>query len=285
MQSESTPGALPQTLLENLLENLQGALTAWGPKVLAALAILVVGYFGAKIVAALFAKGLKQAHFDETLVRFLKNIVYMLILAFVAIAALSKLGFDTTSLAAIFAAAGLAIGFALQGSLGSFASGVMLIALRPFKVGDLVEVAGVTGVVEEVSVFATTLNTTDNTKIIVPNGEITAGNISNYTANDARRLDMVFGIGYTDDIRKAKEVFMRVLKEEPLVLDTPAPQVALSELADSSVNFVVRPWVKPEHYWKAWFAITEKIKLECDANGLSIPYPQQDTHIHQVNAA
>ncbi len=271
--------------IEKMLSTLKETLVAWTPGVLAALAILFVGYIGAKIVAGLFGKALRKAGFDETLVRFLKNIVYMLVLAFVVIAAMSKLGFDTTSLAAIFAAAGLAIGLALQGSLGSFASGVMLIALRPFKVGDLVEVAGVTGVVEEVSVFATTLNTTDNTKLIVPNGEITAANISNFTANDSRRLDMVFGIGYDDDIQQAKEIFMRVVKEEELVLDTPAPQVAVSELADSSVNFVVRPWVRPADYWKAWFSITEKVKLECDANGISIPYPQQDTHIHQVDAA
>lgn len=269
----------------SLIEGFEAALLVWTPKVVAALAIFIAGYLGAKIVAGLFGQALRRAHLDETLVRFLKNIAAMLLLAFVVIASLDKLGFETASLAAIFAAAGLAIGLALQGSLGSFASGVMLIGLRPFKVGDLVEVAGVTGVVEEVSVFATTLNTTDNTKIIVPNGEITAGNISNYTANPARRLDMVFGVGYDDDIATAKRVFMQVLKEEPLVLDSPEPQVALSELADSSVNFVVRPWVKSGDYWKAWFAITEKIKLECDANGLSIPYPQQDTHIHQVDAA
>lgn len=270
------------TLVDAWSEKFLGALADWGPKVVAALAILIIGYFVAKILAALFGRLMRKAGLDETLVRFIGNIAYVLMLAFVAIAAVGKLGVDTTSLAAIIAAAGLAIGLALQGSLGNFASGVMLIATRPFKVGDFVQVSGVSGTVDQINVFATTLNTSDNIKLIIPNGEITSGIISNYHGNDTRRLNMVMGIGYGDDMAKARDLFMKIVKDHPKVLDDPAPQVAVHELADSSVNLVVRPWVKTSDYWSVWFDLTEKMKNACDENGLNIPFPQRDVHLHQV---
>jgi small conductance mechanosensitive channel len=183
---------------------------------------------------------------------------------------------------AIIGAAGLAVAFALQGALGNFASGVMLIMFRPFKVGDFVEAAGTMGVISEVQVFATVLTTPDNKKIIVPNGAITSGNIVNYSANDTRRIDLVFGIGYEDDMKKAKGIIEEVLKKDDRILDDPAPKIALLELADSSVNFAVRPWVKTEDYWNVYFDLNETIKREFDEKGVSIPFPQRDIHVHQV---
>ncbi|MCH9650075.1 MAG: mechanosensitive ion channel [Deltaproteobacteria bacterium] len=268
--------------MENWLEKAQPLLTEYGPKVIAALAILVLGYLIAKMITGVARKAMKKAGLDATLVSFLSNLAYMLLMVLVIIAVLTKLGVDTTSFAAVLAAAGLAIGLALQGSLGNFASGVMIIALRPFKVGDLVEVAGAEGVVDDISVFATRLVTKDNRVLLVPNGSITDGTITNYTAEEIRRVDMVFGIGYGDDIKKAKDVFWRVLKDNPKVLDSPTADVAVSELADSSVNFVVRPWCKTDDYFDVMFEVTEGIKLACDAEGISIPFPQQDVHMHQV---
>ncbi|NNF15513.1 MAG: mechanosensitive ion channel [Gammaproteobacteria bacterium] len=268
--------------LEVWTEKLYNALLAWGPKVVAALAILIVGYLAAKLATALLARGMRKAKTDETLVRFIRSIIYVLLLAFVAIAVLGKLGIDTTSLAAIFAAAGLAIGLALQGSLGNFASGVMLIANRPFKVGDLVSIAGVTGVVEQINVFATELNTADNKRLIVPNGEITSSVITNLTGNNRRRLDLVFGIGYADDMDKAHAILERVVTNHPNVLQDPAPYIAIHELGDSSVNFLVRPWALTGDYFKTWGEITTSVKKEFDAEGISIPFPQRDVHLHQV---
>lgn len=266
----------------NLVDTLKTSLIAWGPRVLAALSILIIGWIAARVLAGVAARVMTRARLDLTLVRFLKNLVYMLLMALVVIFTLGKLGVDTTSFAAVIAAAGLAIGLALQGSLGNFASGVMIIGLRPFKVGDAVEIAGVAGKVETVGVFATELIKPDNTKIIVPNGSITADNIVNYTANDTRRIDMVAGIGYDDDIEQAKAIFNRILAEHPKVLEEPAPQVAVSELADSSVNFIVRPWVAAGDYWAVRFEVTERIKIELDKAGISIPYPQQEVHMRQV---
>lgn len=258
------------------------SLVDWGPRVVAALAILVLGYIAAKIATAALGRAMSKADLDVTLIRFVKNLTFMLLMTLVIIFTLGKLGVDTTSFAAVIAAAGLAIGLALQGSLGNFASGVMIIALRPFKVGDVVNIAGVQGKVDQVGVFATEITQPDNTKIIVPNGSVTADNIINLTANPTRRIDMIAGIGYDDDIRQAKEIFEKILADHPKILAEPAPQVAVLELADSSVNFVVRPWVEADDYWDVHFDVTEQIKLELDRAGISIPYPQQDVHMHQV---
>ncbi|MEM7084265.1 MAG: mechanosensitive ion channel domain-containing protein [Pseudomonadota bacterium] len=257
----------------------------WTPKVAVALVILIVGYIVAKSATALFARGLRKASVDETLVRFLRNIIYMLAMAFVMIAALSKLGINTTSLAAIFAAAGLAIGLALKDSLGNLASGVMLILNRPFKVGDYVEVAGVGGSVVETSVFATILNTPDNKRLIVPNGEITANIITNYSTNSTRRVDLTFGVSYSDDLGKAQQLFHRVVSEHPKVLNSPDVVIGVRQLSDSSINIIVRPWVKTEDYWTVWDELTEAIKNACDENGLSIPFPQRDVNLYHVDKA
>ena len=182
----------------------------------------------------------------------------------------------------IIAAAGLAVGFALQGTLGNFAAGVMLIVFRPFKIGDFIEAGGVTGTVEEIQIFCTIIKTGDNKKVIVPNSDIGGGTITNYSAKPTRRVDMVFGIGYEDDIKKAKQVLERILKADERILKDPAPVIAVSELADSSVNFVVRPWVKSSDYWGVFWDTHETVKVEFDKEGISIPFPQQDVHMHQV---
>jgi small conductance mechanosensitive channel len=206
-------------------------------------------------------------------------------MTFIIISALGALGVQTASFIAIIGAAGLAVGFALQGSLANFASGVMLIIFRPFKSGDYVEAGGTSGSVEAIQIFNTTLKTPDNKKVIVPNSQITGDKIVNYSAMDKRRIDLVFGIGYDDNIRQAKEILEKIITEDSRILKDPAPVIAVLELGDSSVNFAVRPWVNTADYWAVYFDITEKVKLTFDENNISIPYPQTDVHIHQVTAA
>lgn len=256
--------------------------TEWGINIGFALITFIIGWWVAKFLRSMIKKVLTKRGVDSTLTSFLCSILYMALMTMVVIASIDRLGVKTTGFVAILGAAGLAVGFALQGSLANFASGVMIIFFRPFKAGDFVEVAGTSGVVLEVQVFATTLKTGDNKKIIIPNGSITGGNIVNYSAHDTRRVDLVFGIGYDDDIKKAKEILERMLKDDERVLADPAPVVAVSELADSSVNFICRPWVKSGDYWAVYWDMTEKVKLDFDAAGVSIPFPQQDVHMHQV---
>mgnify|MGYP003571999933 FL=1 len=238
--------------------------------------------WGEKILSKLLRKGLGKADMDPILVNFVASIVSSLLLLFIIIASLNQLGVDTTSLIAIFGAAGLAIGLALQGSLQNFASGVMLIIFRPFKTGDFVEAGGTSGVVESISIFTTIMRTGDNREVIVPNGAIYSGTITNYSARETRRVDMVFGIGYGDDIKKAKQILQQVLDQDERVLKDPAALVAVGELADSSVNFNVRPWVKSADYWSVKFDLTEKVKLAFDENKISIPFPQMDVHMDKV---
>ena len=265
-------------------EQLTDYAVRYGTSIVFALLIFLIGKRLARWGAGLVEKALRRAEVDETLVSFIGNVAQGILLAFVIIAALSELGIETTSIAAIFAAAGLAIGLALQGSLSNFASGVMIIAFRPFKVGNYVEIAGTAGTVEEVSIFTTQLLTPDNKAIVVPNAAITGDTITNYSANPTRRLDMVFGIGYDDDLRKAKAILEEIIAADDRVLRDPAPLVAVLELADCSVNFAVRPWVAAENYWALKFDLTEAIKLRFDAEGISIPFPQQDVHLHQAAA-
>lgn len=253
-----------------------------GPSVLMALVTLLVGWWIAKLFRGGIRRVLRARGVDDTLVGFVSSILYMGVMTMVVISALGKLGMETNSFVAVIGAAGLAIGFALQDSLGNFAAGVMIIFFRPFKAGDFVEVAGIAGVILEVQIFATRLKTGDNKLMIVPNGSIMGGNIVNYSAHDTRRVDMVFGIGYDDDIKKAKQLFSSILEDDERVLKDPAPVVAVSELADSSVNFIVRPWVKSADYWAVFWDTHEKVKLACDEAGISIPFPQQDVHMHQV---
>ncbi len=268
---------------EKYLEKAYELLTLYGLKLIAALVIFVIGRWVAKIVGKIIERVMKRKDIDPTIIAFVSNLSNMVLLAFVVIAALSQVGIQTTSFIALLGAAGLAIGLALQGSLSNFAAGFLMIIFRPFRVGDYVEVAGVEGDVEEILIFTTTLKTKDNKIIIIPNAQISNGNIINYTSAGIRRVDMVFGIGYGDDIDQAKTLFMETIKSDSRILDDPAPQVALSELGDSSVNFVVRPWVNAVDYWDVMFDVTEAVKKRMDAQGLSIPFPQQDVHMYQHN--
>jgi small conductance mechanosensitive channel len=224
-------------------------------------------------------KGMTKANVDETLANFVQDLCYVVLLVFVVIASLDKLGVRTTSFAVVIGAAGLAIGFALQGSLANFAAGVMLIIFKPFKVGDFVEAAGKMGTVKEIQIFNTILNSPDNVQVIIPNAQVTGSNIMNYTVNGTRRVDLVVGVSYEDDLKKAQQVIEGVLAGDDRILKEPAATVAVSELGDSSVNFVVRPWVKAADYWDVYFDITEKVKLALDKKGISIPYPQRDIHM------
>ena len=252
-----------------------------GINILLAIAIFIIGKWIARKVTDVIVVLLNKVKgMDETLVKFLENIIYYILMIVVVLTALSKLGVETTSFFAILGAAGLAIGLALKDSLGNFASGVMLIMFKPFKLGDFVTVAGVSGTVKEISIFSSLIITGDNQKMIVPNGAITAGTIVNVNANPTRRVDLLVGIGYDDDIKKAKNVLTNILEADDRILQEKGLTVAVSELADSSVNFVVRAWVNTPDYWAVKFDLTEQVKLRFDKEGISIPYPQQDVHHH-----
>lgn len=253
--------------------------THWGINILFAVATFFFGRILARLFNGLLAKILKKSKMDDMLVNFITSISYALMLLVVIIAALDRLGVDTTSMVALIGAAGLAVGLALQGSLQNFASGVMLIVFRPFKNGDFVEAGGTTGIVEEITIFTTTMRTPDNKEVIVPNGSIFGGTITNFSARDTRRVDLVFGIGYGDDLLKAKSTLQAIVASDERILQDPEPTIAVSELADSSVNFVVRPWVKTADYWDVYFDLTEKVKLTFDKEGISIPFPQMDVHL------
>ncbi len=255
----------------------------WGINIVMALAIFIVGKFVVNILVNVAKKLMGKAKVDNILINFIASIIKTVLLLFVVIAALDQLGVDTTSMIALIGAAGLAIGLALQGTLQNLASGVMLIIFRPFSDGDFIEAAGVSGVVEQIGIFSITMRTGDNREIIVPNGEIYGGTITNNSRRDTRRVDMVFGIGYDDDLLKAKDIIKKILSEDERILADPAPAVVVGELADSSVNFNVRPWCKTSDYWGVYSDVHEKIKLTFDAEGISIPYPQMD--IHQDKAA
>ena len=272
---------LKQINVEKYIEMVTYWVTTYSVKIIAALLILVIGKWLARKITNMIMKLMEKNKVDITLVRFLDSIMYYTFMVMVVIAAAGQLGVNTTSFLTIVGAAGLAIGLALKDSLSNFASGVMLVLFRPYRVNDYVDIGGVAGTVVSVSLFTTELNTPDNQKVIVPNAGITSNVITNVTANPTRRVDLVIGIGYGDDIKKAKEVIQGVLAEETRILSTPVPLIAVSELADSSVNFVVRPWVNTGDYWGVYFALNENIKLAFDANGISIPFPQQDVHMYQ----
>lgn len=246
-----------------------------------AIIIFIVGKVVVNVLVNLVGKLLGRAKYDPMLIDFLKSIVSAVLMLFVIVAALDQLGVNTTSLVAILGAAGLAIGLSLQGSLQNFAAGVMLLVFKPFKSGDFVDAGGAMGTVKSIGIFTTLMNTPDNKEIIVPNGAIYGGNITNFSAKDTRRVDMVFGIGYGDDLRKAKALLEEMVKSDERILTEPAPQIAVSELGDSSVNFVVRPWVNSGDYWGVLFDFTEAVKLRFDEEGISIPFPQMDVHVHK----
>ena len=250
----------------------------WSLKVLAALLIFFIGQLATKMISRLVGKLLGRTRLDVILVEFIQSLINALLLVFVVVAALDQLGVNTNSVIAVLGAAGLAIGLALQGSLQNFAAGFMLLIFRPFKGGDFVEAAGTSGVIEKIGIFSTTMHTGDNKQVIIPNGTIYSSNIINYSARGTRRIDMVFSIGYDDDIRRARDVIAKVISEDERVLPEPTPLIAVGELGASSVNFFVRPWVNSGDYWPVKFDLTEKIKLAFDENNISIPFPQMDIH-------
>ena len=254
-------------------------LIPYGINLVFAIIIFIVGKWLAKTITSLTSKLMKKANLDEILVGFIAGIIKSILMLFVIVAALGKLGVDTTSLIALIGAAGLAVGLSLQSSLQNFAAGVMLIVFRPFKTGDFVEAAGISGVIEKITIFTTQMRTGDNKQMIVPNGQIYGGVITNFSAKETRRVDMIFGIGYDADIKKAKEVLNDILSKDERILEDPKPVVAVSELADSSVNFVVRPWVNSADYWAVFFDTHEAVKLAFDEAGISIPFPQMDIHL------
>ncbi|MEJ2604367.1 MAG: mechanosensitive ion channel [Gammaproteobacteria bacterium] len=266
--------------LEQLATKAQTLATEFGVDLIAAIAIFIIGRWIANLVTKAIRRLMERADVEPTLVKFLSNIIRTLLLLFVILAAISQLGVQTTSLIAVLGAAGLAVGLALQGSLSNFAAGVLIIIFRPYKVGDYIEAAGTAGTVDEVQIFTTVLKTPDNKKIIVPNSQITGDTITNYSAHDTRRVDFTFGIGYGDDIDKAKKIIEEVLTSDERVLKDPAPQIVVSELADSSVNIVARPWAAAADYWGLKFDVTETVKKRFDAAGISIPFPQRDVHIY-----
>ncbi len=257
----------------------------WGINIALAIIIFIIGRIVVSAVVGIVGKIMHKGGVDEMLVGFVSSILRWALLLFVIVAALDQLGVNTTSLVALLGAAGLAIGLSLQSSLGNFAAGVMLIVFRPFQKGDFVDIAGTTGSVEAIGIFTTTLVTPDNKVTIVPNGGIYDSTITNFSARDTRRVDMVFGVSYEDDIRLVKGELERILAEDERVLAEPAPVVELSELADSSVNFIVRPWVKSSDYWAVLWDTNAKVKTRFDEKGISIPYPQMDVHMDKPAAA
>lgn len=254
-------------------------LVPWGINIAIAIIIFIVGLLFASIINGIVRRVLTKAKLDQILINFISSIVKWLLLLLVIIFALSKLGLNTNSLIALIGAAGLAVALSLKDSMQNFAAGVMLLVFRPFKTGDFVEAGGTSGSVEEINIFSSTFLTPDNKQVIIPNAKIYSDVITNYSATGTRRIDMVFGIGYEDDIAKAKGIIEDILKSENRVLNHPECVIAVGELADSSVNFYVRPWVATSNYWAVHFDLTERIKLEFDKNGISIPFPQMDVHL------
>ena len=250
----------------------------YGLKILAAILIFLVGKWAVKKITKVAKTLMEKAKVDKTLVEFSESLLYFILMLVVVLAAVNSLGVNTTSFVAIFGAAGLAIGLALQGSLANIGAAVLIIIFRPFKVGDFVDAGGATGTVDDVNLFSTIISPLDNRTVIVPNASIIGGNITNFSTKKQRRVDHVFGIGYDDDLKLAKNTLMEIMLADERVLAQPAPFVAVSELGDSSVNFVFRAWVATDDYWDVYFDMLEKVKLTFDEKGISIPYPQMDIH-------
>lgn len=268
--------------VSNLVESVTDLVTQWGLRVIGALVLLVIGLWVAKAIRASVRKTLGRTQMDATLIPFLSGILYYILLAVLITAVLGLFGIETTSLIAVLGAAGFAVGLAMQGTLSNFSAGVMLLIFRPFKVGDFIDAAGVAGSVHEIGIFATTLNTPDNVRIILPNSSVYGTTIKNFATNDNRRNDLVIGISYDDDIGLAVDTIRGVLQADNRVLAEPEPLVAVGELADSSVNLNVRPWCRKEDYWALRADLNREIKEKLEAAGCSIPYPQSDVHMHQA---
>ena len=276
----TAPVAEP-TIVEKVIDGL----ALYGMKIIAAVLILVVGLWVAKKVKNCFVSTLQKREVDPTLVGFFASLIHGALVIFIVIAAIGKLGVQTTSFVAVIGAAGLAVGLALQGSLSNFAAGVLLILFKPFKAGDFVKAGGEAGVIVEVGILTTEMKTPDNIQIIMPNSSIMGGSITNVSAHPTRRVDMTVGVGDGDDLNKAKQIMEDLLAADERVLKDPAVTIAVANLGDSSVDFVVRPWVKSADYWAVKFDFTKAVKEKFDAEGISIPFPQRDIHVFQENAS
>ncbi len=259
--------------------------TEFGLKIVAALAVFLIGRWAARLVSNGVKKLMHNNDVEDTLETFVGNLLYIVLLTLVIVASVGTLGVQVASFVAILGAAGLAVGLALQGSLSNFAAGVLIILFKPYRVGDYIEAAGVGGSVKSLQIFTTILTTPDNKQVIVPNSQITDGVITNYSAMETRRIDLVIGVGYGDDLDKVHGILNDIVGGHDKILDEPAPQIAVLELADSSVNFAVRPWVASGDYWPVRLELTEAIKKRFDEAGVSIPFPQRDVHVHQVSTA
>jgi small conductance mechanosensitive channel len=268
---------LPQLLQEKGM-NLSIEL---GIKIATALAIFFIGKFIIRLIMRALHKIMKKQDVEVTLETFVTDLVRTVLMIILVIATIGAMGVETTSFIAVFGAAGLAVGLALQGALSNFASGVLIVLFRPYRVGDFVEAAGIAGVVEQVQILTTVMQTGDNKQIIVPNSQIMDSIITNYSANDTRRVDMVVGVSYDDDLDKVRDTIKELIAADDRILTEPAPKIAVSELADSSVNFIVRPWVNSADYWGVMFDLTEAIKKRFDKEGISFPFPQQDVHLYK----
>jgi small conductance mechanosensitive channel len=269
---------MPESVQNFDLQSLIDYISPWLPKIAIALIVFIIGRWLARAITRAIEAGMTRAGQDVTLVKFLGRLIYTTLFFAVIIAALDQLGVQTTSLLAVLGAAGLAVGLALQGSLSNFASGVMLIIFRPFKVGDFIEAAGVSGSVEEVGVFATKMVTTDNRLIILPNSQVGGGVVINYSAKDTRRVDLAVGVSYDDDLQKVRNIIMKALVDDARVLKDPAPTVLITGLGESSVDFAIRPWCASSDYWGLYDDLYENIKVALEAGGCSIPFPQREVH-------
>lgn len=263
------------------METIQQVTSEYAIRIIGSVLVFFIGMWIAKLLRRLLNRLMEQAKLDDTLQSFLRNLSYVTLVVFVVIASIGVLGVPTAQFVALIGAAGLAVGLALQGSLANFAAGVLMIIFKPFRVGDFVEASGVTGTIEEISIFTTTMNTPQNKKAIIPNGAIMNNTIMNYTANQSRRVDLVVGISYESDIDQAREIILEAMKRVPGVLKDPAPAVMVQEMADSSVNLAVRPWSTPADYWDVYFGVSEAVKKALDAGGITIPFPQRDVHLYE----
>ncbi len=267
-------------LTKDMMNSLMEIGSSIGISLLLALAILIIGRQLVKLILRLITVALEKSNVEDTVRIFVTNLLNTLLMILVFIAAINQLGIETTSIIAVLGAAGLAIGLALQGSLSNFAAGILIVIYRPYKVGDYIEAGNHAGTVKDIQIFSTVLKTPDNKIVVVPNGSIMNGSIVNYSDQDTRRVDLIISCGYEDDIDKVKSVLEDILKKEKRILKDPKPQIAVTELADSSVNFIFRPWVKRTDYLPVYYSLLEEVKKRFDKEGISIPYPQSDVHVH-----
>ena len=268
--------------MENFFTSVRDVIAMYGLDIISAVLILIIGLWASKIIRNFLNKILSRKKLDATIVSFLCNLAYAGMVVFVIIATLAKVGVQTTSFVAVIGAAGLAVGLALQGALANFAAGFLLILFRPFKAGDFIQAAGSAGTIEEIQMLYTQLKTPDNIKVVIPNGKLMGDIIINYSANNTRRAEWIFGVGYNDDMKKVRSILNSLIEGEKRILKDPAPQIIVKELGDNSVNFAVRAYINSGDYWNVYFEMTEKVKETFDKEGINIPYPQRDVHLFQA---